>query len=123
MEAEGEHSEERAAPRRDVRSRTSVRFRARSRRNPARLIAAGGRQGGTERVGVRFRELGARGAAIHASKSPVLVQAGAEPHLALEGRIGGKSRTFPPAGAETAVVYPPFPKNLLLVFLDALPRS
>ena len=69
----GEHSEERAAPRRDVRSRTSVRFKARGRRNPTRLIAAGGREGGTEGVGVRLCELGARGAAVHASKSPVLM--------------------------------------------------
>ena len=76
-------AEERAAHHRDVRSRTSTRFKAGGRRNPARLMAAGGRQGGTEWVGVRLGELGARGAAVRASKPPMFVQAGAEPHFAL----------------------------------------
>ena len=90
----GEHSDERAAPRGLAHTarrpwagmcglRTSGTVEARSRRHPARLIAAGGRQGGTEWVGVRLRELGARRAAIHASEPPMVMQAGAEPHFAL----------------------------------------
>ena len=90
---------------------------------PACLFTAGGRKGTAEGIRVRFGELGARGSAVRAAQPPVLVQAGAKPHLPSKRSVCGETGAFAPASAEPAVVHSPLAEDIRFIGDDALPRA